>query len=116
MSGEMKTIVTDIYGFTDAGLRDRAVIAARGDAPFDILITGGTLVDMVTGELRAADIGNARRDQPSAARASFAENLPFSSRMILEAATRGSWVKNAQPFSPTIRSSKAFFSSMRSSG
>ena len=57
MSGEMKTIVTDIYGFTDAGLRDRAVIAARGDAPFDILITGGTLVDMVTGELRAADIG-----------------------------------------------------------
>ncbi|MES5047918.1 adenine deaminase [Rhizobium nepotum] len=42
---------------TDDTLRTRAVAAARGDAPFDILITGGTLVDVVTGELRAADIG-----------------------------------------------------------
>ncbi|WP_455269974.1 adenine deaminase [Rhizobium herbae] len=41
----------------DAGLRSRAVAAARGDAPFDTLIVNGTLVDMVTGELRAADIG-----------------------------------------------------------
>ncbi|SMC82888.1 adenine deaminase C-terminal domain-containing protein [Rhizobium sp. RU36D] len=41
----------------DADLRSRAVAAARGDAAFDYLITGGTLVDMVTGELRAADIG-----------------------------------------------------------
>ena len=38
-------------------MRTRAVAAARGDAPFDALITGGTLVDMVTGELRLADIG-----------------------------------------------------------
>lgn len=38
-------------------LRARAVAAARGDAPFDRLIINGTLVDMVTGELRAADIG-----------------------------------------------------------
>lgn len=38
-------------------LRSRAVAAARGDAPFDVLITGGTLVDMVTEELRPADIG-----------------------------------------------------------
>ncbi|MFJ1310492.1 adenine deaminase [Agrobacterium sp. P15N1-A] len=42
---------------TDDALRSRAVAAARGDAPFDGLITGGTLVDVVTGELRAADIG-----------------------------------------------------------
>jgi adenine deaminase len=41
----------------DAGLRTRAVAAARGDAPFDTLIVNGTLVDMVTGERRAADIG-----------------------------------------------------------
>ncbi|MGG2478889.1 adenine deaminase, partial [Rhizobium sp. BR5] len=41
----------------DEALRTRAVAAARGDAPFDILINGGTLVDVVTGELRAADIG-----------------------------------------------------------
>ncbi|HEY0121475.1 MAG TPA: adenine deaminase [Rhizobium sp.] len=38
-------------------LRARAVAAARGDAPFDLLIAGGRLVDMVTGEIRAADIG-----------------------------------------------------------
>ncbi|WP_226780623.1 adenine deaminase [Oceaniglobus trochenteri] len=41
----------------DAALRDRAVAAARGDAPFDLLITGATLVDVITGELRPADIG-----------------------------------------------------------
>jgi adenine deaminase len=41
----------------DDVLRARAVAAARGDAAFDVLITGGTLVDVVTGELRAADIG-----------------------------------------------------------
>jgi adenine deaminase len=41
----------------DASLRARAVAAARGDAPFDILITGGRLIDMVTGQIRAADIG-----------------------------------------------------------
>ncbi|HWX47827.1 MAG TPA: adenine deaminase C-terminal domain-containing protein [Roseomonas sp.] len=41
----------------DAALRDRAVRAARGEAPFDILLTGGTLADMATGELRPADIG-----------------------------------------------------------
>jgi adenine deaminase len=38
-------------------LRRRAVQAARGDVPFDVLVKGGTLVDVVTGELRAADIG-----------------------------------------------------------
>jgi len=42
---------------TEDALRARAVAAARGDAPFDVLVIGGTLVDVVTGELRAADIG-----------------------------------------------------------
>lgn len=41
----------------DEALRTRAVAAARGDAPFDILIVGGQIVDMVTGEFRFADIG-----------------------------------------------------------
>ncbi|MDB5370358.1 MAG: adenosine deaminase [Roseomonas sp.] len=41
----------------EPALRDRAVRAARGQAPFDTLITGATLADMATGELRAADIG-----------------------------------------------------------
>ena len=38
-------------------LRDRAVAAARGDAPFDLLICGAEVADVVTGEFRAADIG-----------------------------------------------------------
>jgi adenine deaminase len=41
----------------DPKLRARAVAAARGDAPFDMLIAGGRLVDTVTGQIRAADIG-----------------------------------------------------------
>lgn len=52
-----KTIIVDRDGMIDDALRSRAVAAARGDQPFDILISGGTLVDMVTGELRPADIG-----------------------------------------------------------
>ncbi|WP_235776888.1 adenine deaminase [Pseudorhizobium marinum] len=45
---------TDI---NDPELRGRAVAAARGAAAFDRLIINGTVVDMVTGEQRPADIG-----------------------------------------------------------
>ena len=38
-------------------IRARAVQAARGAARFDLLLAGGTVVDVATGELRAADIG-----------------------------------------------------------
>lgn len=41
----------------DRDLRDRAVRAARGQEPFDLLLTGGTIVDCATLELRAADVG-----------------------------------------------------------
>jgi adenine deaminase len=41
----------------DPAHRARAVRAARGAAPFDLLLTGGTVVDVATGELRAADVG-----------------------------------------------------------
>ena len=41
----------------DPALRDRAVAAARGDAPFDILISGGRVACPVTHRLRAADVG-----------------------------------------------------------
>jgi adenine deaminase len=41
----------------DPQLRARAVAAARGHLPFDILITGGKLLDAVTGLIREADIG-----------------------------------------------------------
>jgi adenine deaminase len=41
----------------DPVTRARAVDAAQGKAPFDLLLCGGTIVDVVTGELRNADIG-----------------------------------------------------------
>ena len=40
-----------------ADTRRRAVQAAQGHAPFDLLLTGGTVVDVATGELRPADVG-----------------------------------------------------------
>ena len=41
----------------DSALRDRAVRAASGSAPFDLLLQGGQVADMATGELRPADVG-----------------------------------------------------------
>ncbi len=41
----------------DPALRARAVKAARGLAPFDLLIEGGEVMDMVTGRTRRADVG-----------------------------------------------------------
>ncbi|WFE74784.1 adenine deaminase [Roseinatronobacter sp. S2] len=38
-------------------LRARAVRAAQGQAPFDLLIEGGMVLDMVTGRQRRADVG-----------------------------------------------------------
>ncbi|SDX47959.1 Adenine deaminase [Albimonas donghaensis] len=49
--------MTEPHDLNDPALRDRAVAAARGDAPFDLLIAGGTVADMATGELRPADVG-----------------------------------------------------------
>ncbi|WOI58121.1 adenine deaminase [Palleronia sp. LCG004] len=49
--------MTDPHDLDDPALRDRAVAAARGQRPFDLLLTGGMLVDVTTGELRTADIG-----------------------------------------------------------
>jgi len=53
----MTDIARERADLADRSLRDRAVRAAKGLAPFDRLISGGTLVDAVTGELRLADIG-----------------------------------------------------------
>src|ERR1019366_8363923 len=38
-------------------LRSRAIGAAQGLAPFDVLLTNGTVVDVATAELREADVG-----------------------------------------------------------
>jgi adenine deaminase len=41
----------------DPTLRQRAIAAAQGAEPFDLLMSGGTLVDVGCGELRHADVG-----------------------------------------------------------
>jgi adenine deaminase len=41
----------------DAETRTRAVDAAQGRSPFDLLLRGGQIVDVITGELRYADVG-----------------------------------------------------------
>jgi len=41
----------------DAATRARAIRSALGEDSFDVLLTGGTLVDVMTGELRRADVG-----------------------------------------------------------
>lgn len=42
---------------TTASLRRRAIAAARGEMPFDLLLADARIVDMVTGEIREADVG-----------------------------------------------------------
>lgn len=49
--------MTEPSDLNDASLRDRAVAMARGDEPFDYLITGGKVADVATGQIWAADIG-----------------------------------------------------------
>lgn len=41
----------------DETVRARAVEAAQGKAPFDVLLTNGQIVDVITGEIRPGDIG-----------------------------------------------------------
>lgn len=41
----------------DAACRWRAMRAALGELPFDLLLVGGTIVDVVTGELGQGDVG-----------------------------------------------------------
>jgi adenine deaminase len=41
----------------DPAVRARAVAAAQGRDPFDLILTGGTVVDVGCGEQRLADVG-----------------------------------------------------------
>ena len=50
-------MMTTERDLTDPALRGSAVAAAKGTLPFDILIRNATVLDMVTGRERLADIG-----------------------------------------------------------
>jgi adenine deaminase len=49
--------MSEPHDLHDRALRDRAVRAARGQEPFDVLLAGGDVADVATGEFRAADVG-----------------------------------------------------------
>lgn len=51
------TEIREPQDLNDTALRDRAVRAATGHGPFDLLLTGGQLVNVATSEIYAADIG-----------------------------------------------------------
>lgn len=53
----MTTEYTADNNINNADLRVAAVEAAQGQRPFDVLISGGTVCDLITGRLRQADIG-----------------------------------------------------------
>ena len=42
---------------SNAQVRRRAVQAARGESPFDLLLIDAQIIDMATGEIRPADVG-----------------------------------------------------------
>jgi adenine deaminase len=49
--------MSEPHDLHDPALRDRAVHAARAEAPFDVLLSGGMVADVTTAELRPADVG-----------------------------------------------------------
>ena len=56
-TGMTETGMTEPQDLNQADLRDRAVAAASGAAPFDLVIENGQLLDVITGQLRQLDIG-----------------------------------------------------------
>lgn len=70
----------------DATLRDRAVRAARGQELFDLLLIGGVVANVATGELRGADIGIVgpliASVHPPGARRDAREHIELAGRII----------------------------------
>jgi adenine deaminase len=70
----------------DPGVRARAIQAARGSAPLDVILAGGTVVDVATGQLRAADIGIVgpliASVHPAGSRGDAAEVIDVSGRFL----------------------------------
>ncbi|MFK7854863.1 MAG: adenine deaminase [Granulosicoccus sp.] len=48
---------TEPQDLNDTQFRSRAISAAQGNQPFDVLIRGGRVADVITGQLRPADVG-----------------------------------------------------------
>ena len=78
--------MSEPHDLHDLALRDRAVRAARGHQPFDMLLTGGMVADVVTGELRAADVGLVgpliASVHPPGTRSDAREHVPLAGRIV----------------------------------
>jgi len=77
---------TEPFDLADTTLRTRAVHAARGRAPFDVLLVGGSVIDTATGEIRAADVGLVgpliASVHPAGTRADAVEAIDVAGRLI----------------------------------
>ena len=78
--------MSEPHDLHDLTLRDRAVRSARGHQPFDVLLTGGMVADVVTGELRSADVGLVgpliASVHPSGTRSDARETIALAGRII----------------------------------
>ena len=78
--------MSEPHDLHDRALRDHAVRAARGHHPFDVLLTGGMVADVATGELRAADVGLVgpliASVHPPGARGDARETIALAGRII----------------------------------
>ncbi len=78
--------MSEPHDLHDPALRDRTVGSARGHQPFDVLLTGGMVADMATGELRAADVGLVgpliASVHPSGTRSDARETIALAGRII----------------------------------
>jgi len=74
------------FDLASSVLRARAVHAARGRAPFDVLLVGGSVVDGATGEIRPADVGLVgpliASVHPSRSRDDAVEVIDVSGRLV----------------------------------
>ncbi len=75
-----------MQSYLDEETRSRAVAAALGNEAFDLILTGGTVVDVGTGELRQADVGlvgpMVASVHPTGSRADSADTFDCSGRFI----------------------------------
>jgi adenine deaminase len=78
--------MSELDDLHDPALRDRAVRAARGLDSFDVLLTGGMVADVATGELREADVGLVgsliASVHPSGSRSDARERIALPGRII----------------------------------
>ena len=98
---------------SSAETRRRAVQAARGESPFDLLLTDAQIVDMATGEIREADVGIVGETiasvHPRGSRSDALERRSLAGR--LNAMPKSSWLRARRLYSGTRTSWPTYWAS-----